>query len=432
MKQVLILSFSFTVLSAAAQSGNYEKQKAVADSLYEEKEYSKALSIYQKLLKENPKDGSVLNQTGIIYYNENNFNKAKESFRLAALYCPVDDKSTLANYYSNLSAAFSNLNENEKAYEYAMKAYVLDDDEELTTWNAASNAQNVGKYDECLKIMDNAKITKHIGYLTLYGRCYLNKKEYEKAIESYESFFTQYSEATSKVNFNIASEKMNLFYSYMGYYMNIHSQEKNVIEYKEKFKHLAGWLAQNGRRSELLAYLHDYDNDYWMKNETLKQIYAELMEGIPDLQQNEKIEVAYRLGNFKEAYDIAEKEIMTNTEEAESGMQEIKLYRYLAYLQLLLTDYLQNGNKMNNEKLARAKLLYDGLYKKNIDYNTSEDFGDLIKNIQSTFQIFTSHFKTKEQQKQIAPYVFEILKDTPDKKVREFLIELKNKGVLKN
>ena len=59
-----------------------------------------------------------------------------------------------------MSAVFSKINEDEKAYDYARKALEIDETS-LTLFNAASMANNIEKPEECLKILDNAIIEKN-------------------------------------------------------------------------------------------------------------------------------------------------------------------------------------------------------------------------------------------------------------------------------
>ncbi|WP_449399697.1 tetratricopeptide repeat protein [Chryseobacterium wanjuense] len=189
------------------QKQSYEDRKALADSFYNNNEYEHSLQIFDELLEKDSKNHYLLGRVGLCLYDLKNYQKAKEKFRLAALYCPVDENKTIAGYYANLSSCYSNLKENEKAYQYASKAYSLDDKSSQILWNAALNALNLGKYDECLNILDNAKIEKSNAFFSLYGQSYLSKGESKKAIENYENLLQNYEENNDVIKLDLLIQK---------------------------------------------------------------------------------------------------------------------------------------------------------------------------------------------------------------------------------
>ena len=87
-----------------AQSPQVDELLRSADNAYEENDYAKAAAAYEKVLLVEHKDHKILNRAGISYFKLENFAKAKDKFRLAALYGPVNDDVTMSRYYSNLSA----------------------------------------------------------------------------------------------------------------------------------------------------------------------------------------------------------------------------------------------------------------------------------------------------------------------------------------
>ena len=123
------------------QSSSLDEFLRSADHAYEQNDYAKAVAYYEKVLLVEHKDHQILNRAGISYFKLKNFAKAKDKLRLAALYGPVDDDETMSSYYSNLSACYSYLYEDSKAFEYALKGYHLDKTSTYAFWNAASNAQ---------------------------------------------------------------------------------------------------------------------------------------------------------------------------------------------------------------------------------------------------------------------------------------------------
>lgn len=221
-KYFFLIYFFYSFFIAHGQTS--EEIISEAGSLFDSKKYSEAVVLYEKYLQQNPKEDYYLNQAGLCYYNLGNFIKAKEKFRLASLYAENN-----ATYYSNLSSTFLQLNDNEKAYAYAQKAFSIEETP-LTLWNAASNSINNHKYEESLRIINNATIPITYDYYSLYGYNYLLLQQYKKSIENYELFFAQYNKETAYADFNIDDEKNNLFRAYISELLD----EKNNFEYNRQ------------------------------------------------------------------------------------------------------------------------------------------------------------------------------------------------------
>lgn len=63
----------------------------LAEQYEKNAQWSKALSIYKELLKEEPKNKKIINKIGLIYYYLSDFKKAKEYFEML----PKDDEQTI-------------------------------------------------------------------------------------------------------------------------------------------------------------------------------------------------------------------------------------------------------------------------------------------------------------------------------------------------
>lgn len=64
---------------------------ALAEHYEKNAQWNRALSIYEELLKQEPKNKKIINKIGLIYYHLNDFRKAKEYFEIL----PKDDEGTI-------------------------------------------------------------------------------------------------------------------------------------------------------------------------------------------------------------------------------------------------------------------------------------------------------------------------------------------------
>lgn len=76
MKQCLLFFFVFISLSLTAQN---TLSLSAADSLYDEKEFTKALQAYEKLLLQDENNSYILCKAGLCQYELKDFQKAKEN-----------------------------------------------------------------------------------------------------------------------------------------------------------------------------------------------------------------------------------------------------------------------------------------------------------------------------------------------------------------
>ncbi|MGJ1319917.1 tetratricopeptide repeat protein [Sphingobacterium spiritivorum] len=433
IKQLLLFFFVFTSFSLTAQN---MLSLSAADSLYEEKEFTKALQAYEKLLLQDENNSYILCKTGLCQYELKDFQKAKEKFRLAALYCAPEDKENIALYYTNLSACFSNLQDNEKAYEYAIKAYSIMEDSGIQLWNAASMAQNLGKYDECLKIMDNAKVEKNNAFLTLYGRCYMAKKLYQQCIESYEQFLANYDANDDFVTLNAEDEKGRLVIAYAFRLTSPDLSEQEIDACIARLKEL--WISQSADEMARTNMLNSF-----FKDENICSIYSysaiichKLFSAlVTDASPVEKMQFAYYTQkNYSDALEIA-RGLMNNTAHLSGEeLQKVKAIRYFASLRLFIADYLRKGKQVDQEQLRALAVGFNDLFEKGKMYSDEEfqqgttEFGYM----QETFTCFQNSFKTKEEQREAAPILLQIIKDLPNVTARKELTEILSKGYIQN
>jgi len=418
-----------------AQTRQISDTQDVADSLYYASEYTAALTKYEKLLQSDSKNSYLLCQAGLCLYEQENFQKAKQKFRLAALYCSPDNKKSMALYYTNLSACFSHLDDDEKAFEYAIKAYLMEETSDAKLWNAASMAQNLGKYDDCLKIMDNAKIEKDHAFLTLYGRCYIGKGQYYKAIESYESFFAVYSPTDDFVKFDIRNEQDQLSSAYLHAIAMIDIDKQTIDKYISKIKIL--WLHQMGgdiERRDVISAFFTEDNicsKYNYSEEVCSKLFNALL---PDANATEKTQFGYYvLHDYSATSMMAERLLQDRARLNSEELQQTKFIHYLANLHLFVQD-LRRGEEAHPEKLQAIQKLFDSLFEKGKIYSDEEFHPETViyKAMQETFICFQSHFKGKEAQQEAAPILLKIIKNLPNEKARLGLTDVLSKGHIKD
>ncbi|WP_236582196.1 tetratricopeptide repeat protein [Sphingobacterium spiritivorum] len=433
IKYSLLFFFLFISLSLTAQN---TWTVSAADSLYEEKEFTKALQAYEKLLLQEENNSYLLCKAGLCQYELNDFQKAKEKFRLAALYCDPEDKENIALYYTNLSACYSNLQDNEKAYEYAIKAYSIMEDSGIQLWNAASMAQNLGKYDECLKIMDNATIEKNNAFLTLYGRCYMAKKLYQQCIDSYEQFLTNYDANDDFVTLDAEDEKGRLVIAYAFRLTSPDLSEQEIDIYIARLREL--WASQSADEMARTKTVNSF-----FKDENICSIYGysaticnKLFNSlIADVSPVEKIQFQYyTLKDYSGALESA-KGLMNNKGNLSGQeLQKVKAVEYFASLRLFISAYLHKDRHINQEQLQTLTSRFNDLFEKGKVYSDKEfqqgkeEFGYM----QETFACFQNAFKTKEEQKEAAPILLRIIKDLPNNTARKRLTEILSKGYIEN
>ncbi len=259
MKKLLQIIFLLFVSSHLfAQNGDEAVQKAKADSLFDAKEYSKAVKIYQKLLEISPKDTYLLCNAGNCYFRLKKYQQAKEKFRLATLYCDPDKKENMAVFYTDLGAVCSDLGEENKYFEYSMKAYTINPTL-LTLWNATSACNAIGKYRDALNLLNNSSVEKSPGFSGLYGMVYVGLNNYPKSIENFENFLTVYQD-DSFVDFVSPTDiKERLFNSYV-YQMVINAVKNDSV------------FIDNIRVEQLYGDVYAHNSESKKQNSLLKNI----------------------------------------------------------------------------------------------------------------------------------------------------------------
>ncbi|MGJ1432186.1 tetratricopeptide repeat protein [Sphingobacterium spiritivorum] len=308
-------------------------------------------SLYEELLQIAPKNGRYLNNAGTSYFYLKDYQKAKEKFRLAVLYAP--EKQAL--YFTNLSAAFAKLEDWERAYDYARRALETEETD-LTLFNAASHANNAGKTNACLQILDNATIPLTADVQSLYARSYMTLGDPTKAIEHYELFFRSY-DITSAVakDINMDDERSNLYQSYL-YELSLKAYQNIPMDpdwqrmtnlyitlMNTAHKRAVTWTGTLSRMNEILPLQPAY-----------KKNFKALIYAYKGLNEEEKIWSRYMLKDSAEAKVMAQKWIHDhqNTQDYRQNQRIRRIIFYLA-----LDEYLSQWSKSKQHDISVLKEL---------------------------------------------------------------------------
>lgn len=426
MKKKLLIFLLFISASSFSQE-NIEELENKADSLYKAKDYQASILVYDQILKLDPKNVYSLSGRGISYYYLEDYNKAKESFRLAVLYRDPDDKQSLANDYSNLSAIYSSLYDDKKAYEYALKAYSLDKNSENILFNVASLGHNVNQYEKSIEYLDKAEIELHNDFNSLYGKCYLQLGRYKESIEYYEKYFQNRDENDLFVpQINLLDEKKNLWSAYMYELMNYIQEGKTAYKHKEKVLSLTKELAKTEKRSSLEQTIMSILEHTKFEENPYTDLLIRQFEMLSDTEAMNQIIFYYRVDNFKKSKEILEKLAKKKNHEDWMTEDRIKIFRYLNELKEVLAKIPPQGDKVEDKELESViNFLKDFYSDKGVGYQ--DEFNIYELPIQESFAVFIKRKKDFSIPK--LQYIFSkiISESVPNEKIKkQIMAEIKN------
>lgn len=234
----IFLSFIFLFLyvhfSFAQKSNPYTnliEQDAI--SAFEEKDYEKAITYYKKLLVKQDKNIQVLRRLGQCHFHLNNLEKAKKYFSLAILYAKKPDAYAI----SFLSAVYTQLGEKDKAYETALKAYKIEQND-ATVINLSSALLELKRPDECLEIVDNYTVGVEENEFEVIRAFAYNQKGDMKRCVYYSDLFFLYEGSNPKSSDKIKNHKFNLWQFLLDDYIKKTNQNRNAETYKPKIDSL--------------------------------------------------------------------------------------------------------------------------------------------------------------------------------------------------
>lgn len=419
---IIFLLSNFTFAQSKSQKTTQEWCDIGVEK-YDAGKYQDAIPFLKKAVDMDNKNHYALNQLGLCYFSLKDYNKTKEYFRLAILY---SDK--VATYYTNMGVALSMLDENEKAYEYARKALALEEDGQ-TLFNAVSFANNLDKYNECLKMLDNSTIEKNPAFFSLYGRCYYKKKDYINTIKSYEEFFSKYNPEDNFAPIDMDAERdfQNAAYFYEIADQSISEADRN--QYLDK----AVQAIHSKNKENPLSVFFDYDNictGYGYSSELCTRFFKRVINDATPIQ---KLNFEYyALRDFKTSFDVSGQLLVSNQYKGED-LYKIKLIQYLSSLNLSFQSVKTDKN-WDVQKFDNTVELFKNLYEKKM-YN-SEEFKDdesLREPISETLKVFKRSFQPEpdpdpQQEEKVKILIKKILENIPNEYYRTGFLNILNGG----
>ncbi len=417
-----VICFIFIILSTALISQVNTKDALLeqADAYYQVGDYEHAIPIYRKVLTMDERDEEALRGLGLSYFKSGNYEKAKQYLHLVILY--HDDNAT---DLSNLSASYSRLNDDANGYKYAKRALELEE-MPLTIWNAASLANNISKSDECIQVLDKSTISLHNDFNALYGKCFYQLKDYEKAILKYETFFKNRKPDDEYADLDLETEKKYLDFSYLSRLgeENIDPAEKRRLlkQVKEMF---AGVPQEDLEKSFFIV--DNVCSKYALNDTTCAEAFRYAIgDDISELAEIKS--VLYLQRDFQKAEELAGKYLRKERDNAKNF--DFKLVQYEAALGLLLEDFVRNRNVADDRLLKNARDLFDGFYSgKKFTEKDFEATSQLLLPYENTIVFLRYHFapheKNREMQQQLILLITKVMANFP---LPEAVEMLKNKS----
>ncbi|MFD2598446.1 tetratricopeptide repeat protein [Sphingobacterium corticis] len=416
---VLICSFC-----ALAQESETEEKTRLALLAYTDKEYDKAAELYEELLEKDYKNTYLLSQCGLSYYHQKKYEQAREKLRLATLYGDVNDKSKMALYYSNLSAAYSHLNDDEKAFENAVKAYYMDKSSQNRLWNAASMAQNLSRYDDCLKLMNDAETgSLNNAFQTLYARSYYGKQNFELAYQYYVTFFDHYDQNDDYVPLIIKDERNNFWNASLLLIAATDDEQKQnqIIDQVLRIKkaHPSIMFRQdllNGFTSE-----NNYCKRFKLHCASCEKVFRAWVND-PNIYDELRFNF-YALHQYEKAHQWSTEFLKEDLGELQSEIQQVQ---FLSALHIYLADYKKRGNAEDAKKTNELLADFDNFFDSNTTY-TDEQFGsipgieDLLFGVNEAFQ---KNFESIAEQRNVAHLYRKFMERIPIDSIRNQVIDM--------
>jgi tetratricopeptide (TPR) repeat protein/WD40 repeat protein len=166
------------------------------DELYKSGELTGALDAYRDAVKEDPKDGAALNQTGNIFSALNRVEEAEGAYRRAIA---ADDSNAVPHY--NLGRILNGLHKYPEAVEAHRRAIELSPQYELPQLGLATALYALGDFNGATPFyrraveLDTEDATAHFGLantLNRVGRDFANRGEHNKAEQAFREAEEEY------------------------------------------------------------------------------------------------------------------------------------------------------------------------------------------------------------------------------------------------
>lgn len=371
----IVAFLSFSVAWGQPSSATRKALEARAEQLYDAGKCAEATRQYEKLLLQAPQNTTYLSRAAYCYFHEGQFQKAKEKYRLALLYTPETETEPRALYSANLSACLDKLGEPEKAFDYAQRAYRLEENT-FHLWNVLSVAWNLKKWDFILEQLAYTKVETNNNFLFFAGAAHNGTGQYAKAIETLETFFRNYNPEDLYPMADFFPEADNyLLNSYRALLVNT-----PTISAAAHKRYVDGMAAALKRGADANAWERVYQTFFRPLNICyLQKIPDALCEQLfdatlPDPLPAERALAAYFVHrDYTTAYAAADRLLQAGPQGALT--EDLLITRYLAYLRLTFEDFFQNNAPLNETRLTRLTALAQDYFRGRKHW-TEEDLFD--------------------------------------------------------
>jgi Flp pilus assembly protein TadD len=161
-------------------------------------EYDTAISKLKAVLDKNPKDSNALYIIGMAYLKKKMWPEAVQSFLQV-----VDLSPKFAAAYYQLGICYQQQRELQKALEYNQKAMDLDPSNADAPYNSGLVLFELNRMDEALACFERVLSMKpgDPASLEMAGRCYINRANFEKAIDYLDKAKAGYAADPEKLKF---------------------------------------------------------------------------------------------------------------------------------------------------------------------------------------------------------------------------------------
>lgn len=419
----LLLLLLCGFFSATAQ---FSEQRRLALQYYEEQEYEIAIAYLEAVLKEESRDPYLLSVAATCYFHTGQFRNAQEKYRLALLYTPHNDVEERARLTSNLSAAFAKQGEKEKAFGYAEQAYRLSASPHRL-WNVLSTSLALSKWEVILDQLDKAKVPVTDNFLFFAGAAYYHKKDMNAAIRTLETFYARYDpDVDFKLEEYQEDGKAYLFHAYLWLIKQKEASPKQQDQLLARFY-------QSMQRVHPLTW-REYAHPLFFqtynvcfREELSAATCRKLMDALLPLPSpaEQALTLYFLDKNPRAAYEATNR--LLSASKSGHLTEELKITRYLSYLEMMLLDFKKHGEQVNEAMLAQTKKLAAACFETGKSYTQEDLFGkEKLSPARETFVLAKRLLVKSEKSARLLEQVLKVFPLT--KENSDGLLEVLNKS----
>ena len=377
---IILFVFLCGPLVFAQADQDFSVMEDKADQETSSGRYIEAIKLYKNLADNNYNKSRMYSNIGLCYFYINNYDKAKENFRMALLYGDEEDPTMLAN----LGAAFNQMDDYKKGLQYSLKALSLEVNTQ-TLINAISSANNLKDYDKAEEVynkyaLNDFDLLGDYGVRCVIARTYFSQGRYAEAANQYSFFFDGYVE-DKKFPVDISVEKRNylicLIYAAADLAPINENYEEERFTYSDKIKSLFQEKVAENKTDSFFFGLVNLGKNIEIYNPKSTRYFEGILSGY-DFQDDffKTADVLLLSGKYDEALLLLEKNRTANFE-SEGLSPEQKV------LKIELAKYVINLYKYNESVLIDNKT----------DQKTADEILDLLEKIISKGEVAPEVYK---------------------------------------